>query len=47
MQTPADYEDLNHVNEDMQRRFSLFLADFLRPMVMKDEQQPARPAGKK
>ncbi len=47
VQTPADYEDLNHVNEDMQRRFSLFLADFLRPMVMKDEKQLVGPAGKK
>jgi hypothetical protein len=28
-QTPADYEDLTHVNRDMQRRFSADLADRL------------------
>ncbi len=28
-QTPADYEDLNHVNPDMQRRFTANLADQL------------------
>lgn len=33
-QTPADYVDLNHVNEDMQRRFTLRLANLLRPIVV-------------
>jgi hypothetical protein len=29
LQTPADYSDLNHVNEDMQRRFTDWLAGWL------------------
>jgi hypothetical protein len=29
VQTPADYQDLNHVNDDMQRRFTDWLAGWL------------------
>jgi hypothetical protein len=44
-QTPADYVDLDHVNEDMQKRFSEWLAGTLRPLV--EQAAAAAAAGKK
>jgi hypothetical protein len=36
-QTPADYEDLTHVNPDMQRRFTANLADQLPKLLSQDQ----------
>lgn len=35
-QTPADYEDLNHVNADMQHRFSANFADWLAKLLSQE-----------